>query len=133
MSGIYERIPASPEDVETYAGEIPEQYLYCRVWHHDPVPHDIRLVTAKDRDPKHPTATWVAHLRCSHLCGVKWKVLVDSDGAVLSRRVDYSESDGYVLKGKGRIDKHGNQILRQTYFGQKKPAKKRRTQKKAAA
>lgn len=124
MSTIYERIPASPEEVEIYAGEIPAAYLYCRVWHHDPEPHNMVLAKGVK---KHPTAVWDAQLRCSHGCGVRWVVLVDGDGEVLMRRLDYSGAPDYVLKGKGRIDKNGNQILRKTFFVQNapKPRKKR--------
>lgn len=124
MSGIYEKIAASPEDVEQYAGEIPPEYLYCRVWHHDPAPHNV--VLAKD-ETKHPTAVWEARLRCSHGCGIQWKVLVDAAGEVLQRKYDDSGAPDYVLKGKGRIDKHGKQILRREFFMQTgpKPRKKR--------
>lgn len=123
MSGIYERIPASPEDVEQYAGEIPPEYLHCRVWHHDPEPHNIVLARGVE---KHPTAVWEATLRCSHGCGCRWIVLVDGAGQVLKRSIDYSEAPGYVLEGKGRINKEGNQILRREFFVQKGPKAKRR-------
>lgn len=123
MTTIYERIPASPEDVEQFAGEIPEAYLHCRVWHHDPEPHNITLARGVE---KHPTAVWDATLRCSHGCGVQWRVLVDGEGFVLERRIDYANAPGYVMEGKGRIDKRGNQILRRTYFVSKVGTKKGR-------
>lgn len=126
MAGIYERIPASPEDVEQYAGEVPPEYLYCRVWHHDPEPH--RPVLAKG-EKKHTTAFWEVQLRCSHGCGIKWKVLVDAEGQVLQRKYDDSDAPGYVMVGKGRIDKRGNQILRREFFLQNgpKPRRKRKS------
>lgn len=126
MSSIYERIPATPEEVEQYAGEIPKEYLHCRVWHHSPEPHNIVLAKGVT---KHPTAVWDASLMCSHGCGVRWKVLVDGAGQVLMRRLDYSGAPDYVLKGKGRIDKNGNQILRREFFFQNgpKPRKKRKS------
>lgn len=123
MSTIYERIPASPEDVEQYAGEVPPEYLYCRVWHHDPEPHNIVLAKGVE---KHPTAVWDATLRCSHGCGIRWRLLVDGSGEVLQRKYDDSNAPDYVLKGKGRIDKNGKQILRRTFFVQKGPKPKRR-------
>jgi hypothetical protein len=113
MSTIYDRIPASPEEVEQYAGSIPPEYLYCRVWHHSPEPHNVVLTKGTG---KHKTAFYSASLRCRNGCGVVWAVLVDRDGKVLKRSLDYHDAPGYVLDGKGRIDKNGNQILRKTFF-----------------
>lgn len=124
MSGIYERIPAAIEEVERYAGEIPEAYLYCRVWHHSPEPHDIKIA-------KHGSqAVWSAILRCSNGCGVTWTVLVDPTGEVIKRKLDYSGAPDYILVGKGFINKEGNKVLRREFFTQKAPGTKSRRRKR---
>lgn len=112
MSGIYDSVPATPEEVAAFAGQLTEAYLHCRVWGHDPTPNNI--VVAKDVEGQ-PRAHWDAKLICTHGCGVRWKVLASSDGEVLSRRLDYTDAPGYISE-YGRIDAEGRKVLRKTFF-----------------
>lgn len=105
-------LPALPEEVEAFAATLTDQHLYCRVWGHDPEPHNI--VVAKDTEGV-PGAFWDAFMRCSHGCGVRWRMLASQDGEVLRRRLDYSEAKDY-LSTVGRIDAGGRQILRRRYL-----------------
>jgi hypothetical protein len=125
MSGIYEAVPASPEEVKAFAESLTSAYLHCRVWGHDPEPHNVVLV----RDIEgHPTAAYDASLLCGHGCGVRWRVLVASDGEVLKRSLDYTDAPGYLCE-VGRIDKDGRKVLRKKFFvgatkGQRRPRRR---------
>lgn len=125
MSGIYERIPAAPEEVEAFASSLSEAYLHCRVWGHDPEPHTVVLAKGVEGFPH---AYWEALLRCSHGCGVLWQVLVGRDGEVLRRKLDYSGAPGY-LSPHGWINSKGRAVIRTRYFvgatGGKKPRKRK--------
>ena len=112
MSGMYESIPASPDDVETFGKTLTQAYLHCRVWGHDPAPHNV--VVAKNIEGV-LGAHWDAALICTHGCGVKWRVLASSDGEVLRRRLDYSGAPGYISE-VGRIDAEGKKVLRKQFF-----------------
>lgn len=127
---IYERIPASPEEVEAFGKGLTEAYLHCRVWGHDPQPHNI--VVAKDVEGV-PNAYWDADLICSHGCGVRWRVLVGRDGELLRRRLDYKGAPGY-LSDTGWIDREGKKVLRSQFFTgrTKKPSRKKPSRKKAS-
>ena len=123
MSGPFGSVPASPEEVEAFATTLTDSYLHCRVWGHDPMPHNV--VVAKDVEGV-PRAHWDATLICSHGCGVRWTALVSVDGEMLRRRLDYSGAPGYISE-TGRIDAEGKKILRRTYFvGATKVSRKRR-------
>lgn len=112
MAGIYESIPAAPEEVEAFAEELTKAHLRCRVWGHDPIPQGLLQV----KDVKnHPTAVHEASMRCSHRCGVRWLMLLNADFDILARRLDYSGAPGY-LSEHGRIDHKGRSILRKHYF-----------------
>lgn len=123
MATMYESIPATPEEVEAFAKTLTEAHLHCRVWGHDPMPHNIVLARNVEGVPR--GSHWDAQMICSHGCGVRWRVLASRDGEVLRRHLDYSDAEGY-LSSNGRIDKKGRQILRRTYFvGATKKGKKR--------
>jgi hypothetical protein len=113
---MFSTIPADPAEVEKFAESLTPEYLMCRVWHHSPEPHDIKLAD-KDDKAKSDGAMWSAVLRCRNGCGVRWRVVVDGEGFVVRRRLDYSGAPDYVLKGKGRINtKEGNAVMRRTFF-----------------
>lgn len=118
MAGIYEAIPASLDEVEAFAESLTPEYLYCRVWHHDPAPNGLSLATDEERAQrqKYAGAFWSGGLVCTHGCGVRWRILANSEGEILMRKLDYSDAPGYVMEGKGRINAQGNQVLRKTYF-----------------
>lgn len=112
MTGMYDSIPATPDEVRVFAQDISDAYLHCRVWGHDPTPHNINV--AKDIEGV-KGAHWDATLRCSHDCGVRWRVLASNDGTVLRRRLDYSAAPDYISP-TGRIDAEGRKVLRQQFF-----------------
>lgn len=116
MSGLYERIVATPEEVEAFGRSLTPAHLHCRTWGHDPMPQNI--VIAKDVEGV-PGAHWDATLICSHGCGVRWTVLASRDGEVLRRRIDYAHAEGY-LSESGRIDAEGRKVLRKQFFSSKK-------------
>lgn len=113
MAGIYgTSVPASVEEVEQFGKGLTSAHLHCRVWGHDPVPHNV--VVAKDIEGV-PRAHWDATLICSHGCGVRWTALVSVDGEMLRRRLDYSGAPGYISE-TGRIDAEGKKVLRKQFF-----------------
>lgn len=112
MSGIYEKIPATQDEVKAFASTLTPQYLHCRVWGHDPEPQNIVLTKNIEG---HPTAHWDTTLICAHDCGVRWRVLVSGEGEVLKRALDYTEAPGYLCES-GRINREGKMVLRKTFF-----------------
>lgn len=113
MSGIYESIPAAPEEVEVFGAGLTEAHLHCRVWGHDPDPQgNVRLATDDDGVPG---AYWVANPGCTHGCGVRWLIYADAEGWRIKRTLDYSAAPDY-LSEHGRIDKQGRAILTREYF-----------------
>jgi hypothetical protein len=114
MPGIYESIPAAPEEVEAFAETLTKAYLRCRVWGHDRIPNG-QPIEVKDVE-HHPTAFYEASLRCSHRCGVKWKMLLTAEYDIVTPpQLDYKGAPGY-LSTDGRIDRKGKAILRKHYF-----------------
>src|SRR4051812_2559655 len=105
--GIYESVPASPQEVEAFGASLTREYLHCRVWGHDPEPHNTVLVT----DDEVQGAFWHAQARCSHGCGVKWNIWATAEGDVVRRSLDYEDAEGY-LSPDGRIDATGRSVLR---------------------
>lgn len=112
MSGIYQSVPASIEEVKAFASKLTEAYLHCRVWGHDPEPVNITIAKHIEGAPR---AHWDATLLCGHGCGVRWRALVSQDGEVLKRSLDYSEAPGYLCES-GRINKEGKMVLRKKFF-----------------
>jgi hypothetical protein len=108
MPGIYESVPATPEEAEVFAKELKASHLRCRTWGHDPIPYDVSYV----RDVVgHPSAVVEALMRCSHKCGVMWVLLLNADFEVLRRSLDYSRAEGY-LSTSGRINHDGKSKIR---------------------
>lgn len=132
MTGIYESIPATPEEVESFGATLTDAYLHCRVWGHDPDPQgNTRLATDSDGVTG---AYWVVSPSCTHGCGVRWNIFATADGDVVRRALDYSDAPDY-LSNTGRIDAQGRSVLRKEFFMRSVGAKpqKKATRKRAGA
>lgn len=137
MSGIFQSIPASAEEVQAFGSQLTSAYLHCRVWGHDPDPQgNTRLCSADERD-EHPGAYFWINPSCTHGCGVRWIILANAEGDLIRRALDYSDAPGY-LSPTGRIDATGRSVLRKEYLvratgGKPGSTRKRVTTTKKAA
>lgn len=122
---LYQARMADIVDVESFAANLPEEYLKCRVWQHSHASIDERLATKAER-AKVPEARWAADLICMNNCGVRWLVLADAEGYIIARKPDYSGAPDYVMVGKGRVGRAGNAVIRKTLFTNNTKAKKGR-------
>jgi len=95
---------ASIEDVWELVGELTPQQRHCREkGHRFDIPYDVDVDLFSNE--------WIEYTKCAcHVLKIQ-RVHRDS-GRLGKKRTDYSESPGYVMKGKGRIDKDGRGVFR---------------------
>lgn len=101
---------ASRRDAEEFASRLKKAHLTCRSYGHAPLPSSVTIVTLEgNRRKKYYEQT----LTCRNRCGVKWRLLIDmGTGIQLYRKADYSDANGYLAKGIGRIDSDGKGAIR---------------------
>ena len=90
--------------------DIPEGYLECRDYLHSWAPFHVE-VSGRGRH-----RTYRRTLRCTR-CQTKRTQVLDADGAILRRGVsgvgyDYSDADGYVIHGHGRMTQRDRAAIR---------------------
>jgi hypothetical protein len=112
---------ADPDEVRSFAGELPDNYLHCRTLGHAWTPH--RAQWRPDEG-----AYWTVYLcpRCDTQ-RVEW---LDEFGDKV--RGNYAYEDGYQHKGMGRITGRGRSMLRLEELHRIIDKPKRRTRKKAS-
>lgn len=91
---------ADASDVEEFAKDLPEKFLYCREMGHNWRPHSAG---------RYADGGFERILRCSR-CTTKRVQEITSRGVVL--RNQYIHPEGYLSKGMGRIVGEGRGVLR---------------------
>lgn len=100
---------ASIRDAEEFASSLKKAHLTCRAYGHNPYPSNVNVVTLEGSRKRY----YEQVLRCRNRCGVKWRLLIDMNtGMQLYRHADYSEANGYLAKGIGRLGTEGKGVVR---------------------
>lgn len=99
---------ADPDAVADAAKEMTQAHLECRSLGHTWKPYTAEYdASARAYD---------AVLRCPR-CKVRRVLLIDVRGHVVNTHYDYSDADGYMLKGMGRVVGEGKDALRLEQLG----------------
>lgn len=98
---------ANRNDVEQFASGLQRQKLLCRTYGHSFAPFTVNVGNIEN--PR-MGVYYEQTLRCR--CGVKRRLLLSRSGSVVSSSYIYSESDGYLSHGLGRIVGEGKDALR---------------------
>lgn len=97
---------AKPREVETFAEGLKQQHLLCRTYGHSFAPFTVTRTAAEGK----PAVYYEQILRCK--CRVKRRLVLSRTGALISSTYDYTEAEGYLTHGIGRIVGEGRDVLR---------------------
>jgi len=93
---------ASPEDVERAAEEWTPYQIACRLYRHPWRPHNV----------VHRPGSYTITQRCPQCRARRWQNITEAGYPITRWHIDYTNADGYLLHGMGRVGYAGQAVLR---------------------